>query len=249
MPGLAKVKIREPEERFALISISEKEQIDISRDIYDNWQKLLDMVGKLLDVPSGLIMRIHEKEIEVYLKSNDKDNPYEVSERAELGDGLYCETVLGTNSLLNVPNSLDTEIWRDNPDIELNMVSYLGLPLVWPDSEKFGTICVLDSKTRHFTDLQIELLKAIQDIINKDLKIINEYSLLKKSLSQEKLLLQEMTHRVKNNFNSLIATCTLLEKDDLEVAEQIKQKLYSYVSILINSPINQMVLRLNLFPF
>ncbi len=40
-------------------------------------------------------MRLNEKSIEVFLKSQTEGNPYEVGEQAKLIYGLYCETVIG----------------------------------------------------------------------------------------------------------------------------------------------------------
>ena len=45
-----------------------------------------------------------------------------------------------------------------NPDIKLGMISYLGVPISWPDGEIFGTICVLDRQSNGYSDLYLKLL-------------------------------------------------------------------------------------------
>lgn len=65
--------------------------------------------------------------------------------------GPYCETVIKTKDKLLVPNVLKDEDWKKNPDIKLGMISYLGFPLLWPNDEIFGTICVLDSKENNYS--------------------------------------------------------------------------------------------------
>jgi GAF domain-containing protein len=67
-------------------------------------------------------------------------------EVASLNPGLYCETVMKTRQPLLVPNAVRDEQWQPSPDIKLEMISYLGVPIVCPDGEVFGTICVLDKK-------------------------------------------------------------------------------------------------------
>jgi len=37
---------------------------------------------------------------------------------------------------------LRDENWKNNPDIKLNMVSYLGVPILFPDGNPFRTIPV-----------------------------------------------------------------------------------------------------------
>jgi hypothetical protein len=68
----------------------------IIKEVIDKWQTLINTVAEIAEVPSGLIMRLNGKTIEVFLKSQTKDNPYETGEQANLIHGLYCETVIGT---------------------------------------------------------------------------------------------------------------------------------------------------------
>ena len=129
------------------------------------WQKMTDLIAKLFKVPAALIMRVHAKQIEVLVSSHSDGNPYKTGEKAHLKTGLYCETVMASRTQLIVPNALQDEEWKNNPDIELGMISYLGIPLIWPDDEIFGTICVLDGKTRHFSELYQSLLWQFKEII------------------------------------------------------------------------------------
>ena len=131
----------------------------------NKWQKTIDIVANLFEVRAALIMRVHSSKIEVLVSSHSDGNPYEAGETAFLDTGLYCETVMASRAQLMVPNALEDEHWEDNPDVELGMISYLGIPLIWPGGEIFGTICVLDEKTRHFSDFYQELLWEFKEII------------------------------------------------------------------------------------
>eukprot|EP01031_Cornospumella_fuschlensis_P012565 gene12565-15351_t len=114
------------------------------------WQTTTDVMAGVFNVPAGLIMRVLPEQIEVLVSSHSDGNPYEADEKAKLNTGLYCETVMATRGLLHVPDALEDEDWRCNPDVALNMISYLGVPLLWPDNQVFGTICVLDNKKRNY---------------------------------------------------------------------------------------------------
>lgn len=129
------------------------------------WQKTIDLVAQIFEVPAALIMRVHPTEIEVLLSSHTEGNPYKEGEKADLNTGLYCETVMATRSRLLVPNALKDKVWMNNPDIELGMISYFGIPLFWPDGSVFGTICVLDSKTREYSEMYQSLLWEFKNII------------------------------------------------------------------------------------
>jgi PAS domain S-box-containing protein len=117
-------------------------------------------------------MRVEPPNIKVFVSSETKGNPYEKDEVACLDTGLYCETVMKTRQPLLVPDALRDEKWQSNPDIKLGMISYLGVPIVWPDGEVFGTICVLDKKPNEYSDLYRKLLLQWRDGLQADLRYL-----------------------------------------------------------------------------
>lgn len=180
------------------VKVCSKEQavtVQITSDekpsIYDltvkKWQDIIDLLSSTVNVPSALIMRMEEEYISVFLESNTKDNPYKKGEKAELLSGLYCETVVGNKACLLVPNALIDPLWKENPDTYLNMISYLGFPIIWPDGEVFGTICVLDNKENHYNTQQIKLIELLRDSIEKDLQLILEEERLKNEIENRKI--------------------------------------------------------------
>ena len=63
---------------------------------------------------------------------------------------------MSTRRMLHVPYALEDPEWAQNPDVAMNMVSYLGVPLFWPDQQVFGAICVLDNKRHVYQDKYVE---------------------------------------------------------------------------------------------
>jgi PAS domain S-box-containing protein len=114
-------------------------------------------------------MRVEPPNIKVFVSSETNGNPYEQDEVASLNTGLYCETVMKTRQPLLVPDALRDEQWQSNPDIKLGMISYLGVPIVWPDGQVFGTICVLDHKPNEYSELYRKLLLQWRDVLQADL--------------------------------------------------------------------------------
>ncbi len=164
----------------------------VSQDRIQKWQEILALASRLFQVPVALIMKVHEKEIEVFLSSQTEGNPYKIGEKANLGTGLYCEKVLKTNKQLMVPNALLDEEWKNNPDIKLDMIFYLGLPVRFPDGSNFGTICILDKKQRDYQPLYQELFQQFRDFIEDELGLL--YYLNK----------QELTIREMSRINALM---------------------------------------------
>jgi len=152
-----------------------RDDIEIPQDIQDNWQVILDILSEIVGVPTAKIMRVHPHEIEIFgLNSNNLENVYEKGQKALLNTGIYCETVMNERSELLVPHALGDPEWDNNPDAKFGMTSYLGLPLCWPKNALFGTICVLDNKENHYTDLNRRLLGQFKIAIELALKDIFE---------------------------------------------------------------------------
>ena len=149
-------------------------QLEVPDSICQNWQLMVDMLARQLDIPVALIMRAHAREIEVAVASQSEGNVYHRHERAPLDSGLYCETVMDRQAPLMVTNALAEPVWCGNPDISRGMVAYLGLPLSWPTGEVFGTLCVLDSRANPFNGDHMALMRIFQDSIVQNLAVIHD---------------------------------------------------------------------------
>jgi len=167
------------------------------------WQGILDLLAKLSNVPAALIMRIVDDDICVFVASSGTENPYHVGDKENYrNSGLYCETVVNLRKMLKVPNALADENWKNNPDVKLNMISYLGFPILYPDDRPFGTICILDSQENQYSDTLVKLLSSFRDVVQDDLKIIdNNLTIARQNeeLVKYDLMMREVHHRIKNN--------------------------------------------------
>jgi eukaryotic-like serine/threonine-protein kinase len=150
------------------------QQHDVPAASIQKWQKTVNLMAAIFDVPAGLIMRVLPTQIEVLLASLSDGNPYKDGEKADLNTGLYCETVMAEREQLVVPNALEDPNWKDNPDVPLNMISYMGVPLICPDGSVFGTICVLDDHTREHLPLYRDMLDQFRGIIEQDLRMLDQ---------------------------------------------------------------------------
>jgi hypothetical protein len=148
-------------------------KIEVQTKTLENWQEMADILAEFLGIPAALIMRFVDPDIEVLVSSNSEGNPYRPGDKETLyGSGLYCETVIKTQEKLLVPNALVDENWKSNPDIKLNMISYLGFPILLPNKEPFGTICVLDDKFNEYSATIEKLMLKFRSLIESHLEMI-----------------------------------------------------------------------------
>ncbi len=200
MERFAKITIRESNESKK-VKIGSDIKPDLRKSVITKWQSLIDTVARIAKVPAGLIMLLKEDTIQVFLKSDTKNNPYKEGEEAKLVYGLYCETVIGTQKKLLVPDATKSDIWKNNnPDVDINMISYLGFPINWPDGEIFGTVCLLDNKENHYEKDFEDLLFQVKQHIESDLSL----QMLNHDLEKKNALLQQKDH-TKTRFLSLIS--------------------------------------------
>ncbi len=149
-------------------------QYVIPDETLTNWQNIIDTTAALIGIPAALIMRLVESDIEVFVSSKSDGNPYHPGDHEHfLGSGLYCETVINSNEKLLIPNALADEEWESNPDVKLNMISYLGFPILNPDGKAFGTICVLDDKPNAYSETYENFIRNFRDIIQTHLELIH----------------------------------------------------------------------------
>src|ERR1700738_3754395 len=146
--------------------------MQVPSEIVGKWQEIVNLLAEIMHVPSALVMKVEPPNITVFVSSESKGNPYEQDEVSCLNTGLYCETVMKTRQPLLVPDAIRDEQWQANPDIKLGMISYLGVPIVWPDGEVFGTICVLDKKPNEYSELYRKLLLQWRDVLQADLRSV-----------------------------------------------------------------------------
>jgi GAF domain-containing protein len=142
-------------------------------EILEGWQSMLDLAAELLKVPAGLITRIDGPEIEVFLTSHSEGNPYPQGFKAQYPEsGFYCEWVAKNRRQMLIPDARLDPMWKDNIAVSMNMVSYLGMPIMRPDGEVFGTICFIDCKQNAHNETIIKLVTQFKRMIELSLSAL-----------------------------------------------------------------------------
>ncbi|WP_282013955.1 GAF domain-containing sensor histidine kinase [Marinifilum flexuosum] len=198
----------------------------------DKWQGIADLLAETLSIPAALIMRAANQQMEVFITSNSKNNPYQVGD-TEDWHGLYCETVIKSKEKLLVANALTDKDWDRNPDIELGMVAYLGYPIFYPDKSPFGTICILDNKENHFSVLHEKILLQFKQVIELDLALVTSFELQSSEMIQT---IKEQQDKLKEQNKAL-----QIAKEKAEEGNRLKSAFLQNISHEIRTPLNAVV--------
>ncbi|MEH2482405.1 PAS domain S-box-containing protein [Nitrobacteraceae bacterium AZCC 2146] len=172
----------EPQDRSSCVAHS----IAVPPEIVRKWQEFVNLLAEIMHVPSASIMRVDPPHIKVFVSSTSKGNP---CEPGALDTGPYCETVMKTGQPLLVPDALENEAWKVNPHVRLGMISYLGVPIAWPDGRLYGTICVRDNKRNEYSGAYLKLLLHFRDMLQADLK---SFATLHGQLEQHEAMIRRL---------------------------------------------------------
>ncbi|MBP2033357.1 diguanylate cyclase (GGDEF)-like protein [Clostridium algifaecis] len=155
------------------INTNNNYNVDIPDTMFEEWQSIVDLIARIAKVRATLIMRVQNEEIQVFVASKTKNNPYQTGKKEYLlNSGLYCETVINKGKMLLVPNASKSNKWRNNPDMKLNMKCYLGFPIKLPNGNFFGTICMLDDKENHFSQDIKDFMEKMRNLIESYLNLL-----------------------------------------------------------------------------
>lgn len=138
------------------------------------WRRIVTILADIVGAPSALVMKTEPPDHFVYVANEHPESPYAVGDNFTLNSGLYCDHVLRERSELLVRDALVEPDWRENPDLDVGMSFYLGLPLSWPDGGLFGTICVLDRAVNEAAIRYRSLLAEFMQVIDTDLAMLVE---------------------------------------------------------------------------
>jgi C4-dicarboxylate-specific signal transduction histidine kinase len=160
----------------------------------------------------------HYTHYKVVSSSASEGNPFPTDDAFAMDIGTFCETVIKSRAPLLVSNALEDDLWKQAPEIKTGMVSYLGLPVAWPDGRMFGTICVLDDKTNRYSDLYQELLAHCRDVLESDLQILvrtsDEFQNLRLELAHANRiatlgqLSASIAHELNQPLTGIMANCS-----------------------------------------
>ncbi|WP_372873296.1 diguanylate cyclase [Shewanella sp.] len=158
-------------------------EIEVKEIDWQRWQRLVNTVAEMFDAPAAFINQANTKGIEVLIASELPTTLYAPGEVSSIDSNVYCHQVVQRNEPLYVPDASSDKRWVNNPEyVEDNYISYLGMPINWPDGNTFGTLCVLSNIITHYPDTYLKVLNVIRDVINADLAhIYRESQLLTES--------------------------------------------------------------------
>ncbi|MBX2829787.1 MAG: sensor domain-containing diguanylate cyclase [Rhodospirillales bacterium] len=147
------------------------------------WQRVVDLMTTLLGATAGYVVEYNDNRgYLAVLTSQNPENPHpKVSGTPQSVDAnVYCRNVIQSKATYYEQDATGKPEWADNPELlEDGYVSYLGIPLLWPNGEVFGTLCVFDQKPTGYDKTQLELMDVFRDLIEADLRLYEQFEIMR----------------------------------------------------------------------
>lgn len=144
----------------------------ISDDIRASAQALTNLMAGQLGAPVGLTTLVDEAgDRQVFIAAVGLPEPIATERQTPLSHS-FCRIVKATNAPLIVTDSREDGRVHGNPAIEeLGVISYLGYPLRAPSGNPLGSVCVIDTEPRQWTDREMDYVKSVAEAINTHINL------------------------------------------------------------------------------
>lgn len=132
------------------------------------FDRLAEMAGALLDAPFAFVTIVDENRS--FWKSCigvDPDGP-----RQNTVEESFCQYVVGSGDKLIVGDTRADPRTRGNPSIEaMGVEAWAGYPVFGPNGEVLGTFCVVDTRTREWTERDERVLQTLSESASREIAL------------------------------------------------------------------------------
>ena len=131
----------------------------------DAFETIMNLVQQILDVPICAVSLVDRERqwFKAQRGLSVSETPREIS---------FCTHTVERPAPFLVPDALRDPLFSDSPLVtgEPGIRSYLGIPLMTPEGYAVGSLCVVDTKPRSFTERQVKILSDFAKVIVNELE-------------------------------------------------------------------------------
>jgi GAF domain-containing protein len=124
------------------------------------FDRLARLASRVLDAPVALVSLV-DRDRQYFKSCLGLHEPWAGARETPLTHS-FCQHTVARREPLIVEDAREDPVLRENLAIrDLGVVAYAGIPLIDRGGHALGSLCVIDSRPRHWTGDQVELLRDI----------------------------------------------------------------------------------------
>ncbi len=154
------------------------------------WRNIAELLAQVAAVPAATINMVEEDNIRIIGVSAGPDKPFEQGDIIDTKSGhkTYCAAVIQAREKLVVTDARTSDFWKESDGAKAGYIAYAGVPIVYPDGDIFGSICLFDKKPNTFEGPVIRLMEEFSEIVTGHLSLITKNTQLEDALKEVRTL-------------------------------------------------------------
>ena len=126
---------------------------------------------RVLNAPSSMVSLVDEDR-QVFAGCVGLTKEPWASERATPLSHSFCQHAVASREPLIVTDAREHPVLKSNLAVrDLDVVAYLGVPLITPSGHALGSFCVTDSRPRLWTTDQVQLMRDLAASVVTELRV------------------------------------------------------------------------------
>lgn len=200
-----------------------KELLLLDSPAEEAFDRLTRLAAKIVNAPVSLVSLV-DIDRQFFKSFVGLPEPW-ASERQTPLSHSFCQYVVSTGQPLVVEDARQVPLLRDNMAIpDLDVIGYLGIPIMASDGSRLGSFCVIDSKPRQWTEREIDIVRELA------ISAMGEIELREQIIAREKVEkeLEEYNRKLKRVM--VFCRSTLIHMDDALNHSASLTEMSQYVS-------------------
>jgi len=165
--------------------------VDASLDL------LTRLVRRLLDAPIALVSLV-DADRQFFAGAQGLEEPARSARQTPLTHS-FCKHVVASGEPLEISDARSDPLVADNGALTaLGVVAYLGMPLRGPTGHVVGSLCVIDTEPRGWSDDDRETLRELSQLVMTELEVRSTNAELDERVKQRTRELEENRDRLRS---------------------------------------------------
>ncbi|MFW6269956.1 MAG: SpoIIE family protein phosphatase [Bacillota bacterium] len=160
---------------------------EIENSFSESWNRIVNILEKMFETETVLINSVDNSKIQVIKSGGEGEKYFDKNKEYSLQE-VYCEKVVKDKEMLEINNAAGKDRWKGYAAVKAGLISYLGFPILNPEGEVVGTICVEDNNERYFTETEKDLIYQFKEVIENQIKQLDLTRQLEENLERGKQL-------------------------------------------------------------
>jgi GAF domain-containing protein len=132
----------------------------LDSDVTPSFDRIARLAAHVLNAPVALVSLV-DADRQFFKSCLGLPEPWATERQAPLTHS-FCQHAVASREPLLVDDARQHEYLRHNLAIrDMGVIAYAGIPLIDPAGHALGTLCVTDSRPRHWTTHQVQLLSDL----------------------------------------------------------------------------------------